>query len=164
MSVCSFAIIFIGLNVHCAYWFSPCRANHPVHKCAYNDNRENEITKALDWERFAGIVPSIMTLLTDAIWCTRSERQAWPRIRKHIMLNSGRRIVRKDKLGSRRITWGYWTLFEVMNLSDLHTPIRDMLCTLLTLFDGCRYINDAKPIRNISDIFTVTETCIVTFV
>lgn len=81
-----------------------------------------------------------------------------------MMLQSGRRIVRKDKLGSRRITRGYWTLSEVMNLSDLHTPTRDMLCTLLTLFADCRYINDAKPIRDISDIFTVTETCIVTLI
>jgi len=72
--------------------------------------------------------------------------------------------MRKDKLGSRRITGGYWTLFEVMNLSDLHTPMHDMLCTLLTLSADCRYINDAKPIRDISDIFTVTKTCIVTFV
>jgi len=75
-----------------------------------------------------------------------------------MMLKSGRRIVRKDKLGSRRITRGNWTLFEVMNLSDLHTPIHGMLCTLLTW----RYTNDAKHIRDISDIFTVTETCIVT--
>jgi len=69
--------------------------------------------------------------------------------------------MRKDKLRSRRITRGYWTLFEVMNLSDLHTPMHNMLCTLLTLYTVCTYINDAKPIRDISDIFTVTKTCIV---
>jgi len=118
--------------------------------------------KALDWERFAGVVASSMTLLAVAIWCTRSERQTWRRIRKHIMLKSGRRIVRKDKFGSRRIRRGYWTLFEFMNSSDLHTPICDRLCTLLTLFADCRYINDAKPMGDIYDVFTATETCIVT--
>jgi hypothetical protein len=70
--------------------------------------------------------------------------------------------MRKDKFGSRRITRGYWTLFQFMNSSDLHTPIRDRLCTLLTLFADCRYINGEKPIRDIYDVFTVTKICIVT--